>query len=99
MKLQEQMFGLIDDWYASKSVKKDFLGDKKITQAKFDYWLKKYHASKLDSAEPSSIMTDNNFKELILPAVKMAELETSPSIKILELRTASGLQIEVFEKC
>jgi hypothetical protein len=44
MKLQNQMFELIADWYKRKLLKKDFLADKSITQGKFDYWVKKYHS-------------------------------------------------------
>jgi hypothetical protein len=99
MKLQEQMFGLIRDWYSSKLFKKDFLADKNITQGKFDYCLKKYPSDRSDSNDSSPVRADENFKQVVLASVKEADSETSLSIKILVLRTASGWKIKVFEKC
>ena len=101
MKLQDQMFGLITEWYSGKLFKKDFLADKTISQGKFDYWLKKYHSAKSGSTDPTQISKTENFKEIVLPAVKLDEpkRKRAKPIKIIELRTRSGLQIKIFEKC
>jgi hypothetical protein len=99
MKLQEQMFGLIAEWYSSKLFKTDFLADKNITQGKFDYWLKKYHSPKSSSTDSTPITGVENFKEIVLPAIEIAPSEKSETTVILELNTGSGLQIKIYDKC
>jgi len=95
MKLQKQMFGLISDWYDSELFKKDFLADKNISQGKFDYWLKKYHS---DAIKPEPIAVhgvQNDFTQISLPDISNKIKLT----KIIELKTASGIELTIFEKC
>lgn len=95
MKLQEQMFGLISDWYESKLFKKDFLEGKNISNAKFDYWLQKYHSDFKGEKITVPSSSQKDFTQISLPQFPN-EIELT---KILELKTARGLMITIFEKC
>jgi|GEM_PF-2126434 len=95
MKLQEQMFGLITDWYESKLIKKDFLEGKNISNAKFDYWIQKYHSKFKEEKTRAPSASKKDFTQISLPQFPN-EIELT---KILELKTARGLMITIFEKC
>jgi hypothetical protein len=95
MKLKEQMFGLIGDWQESKLYKKDFLADKNISIAKFDYWLKKHQSTTEDPNSSVPELVQPDFRAITLPEVPV-KMELT---KILELKTASGIELTIFEKC
>ena len=99
MKLQDQMFGLIAEWCASKLFKKDFLADKKVSQGKFDYWLKKYHSSKINSTDKHKKTSSTDFSEITFPVDDHCGGSKNEIVKILELISPSGLQINIYEKC
>jgi len=99
MKLQDQMFALIDDWYDSKLHKKEFLTGKNVSQGKFDYWLKKYHKPNRHSKKIIQPLKVENFKEITLPSVSNTVPVSKDSVKVVELITPSGFQINIYEKC
>ena len=93
MRLEEEMFEIIEDWKKSNKRKSDFLKDKGISIDKFGYWLSKYNKKyKLDSSSPNSLNSSSNFKEITLPVSK-DELRVK---KLLELRTSKGIEITIF---
>ena len=61
MKLQEQMFRLMEKWQKSDLVKHEFLKGTGISSSKFDYWHKKYNESK------ASTVKNTDFQELKIP--------------------------------
>jgi hypothetical protein len=99
MKLKDQMFTLIDDWYKSKLHKKEFLTDKNVSQGKFDYWLKKYHKPNRLSKKVSKPLKAENFKEITLPSVSKVVPVSKDTVKIIEFTTPSGFQINFYERC
>jgi hypothetical protein len=99
MKLQDEMFALIDGWYASKLHKKEFLSDKNVSEGKFDYWLKKYHDPNRRSKKVSKLLKVEDFKEITLPSVSKSAAESKDSVKIIELRTPSGFELKIYEGC
>jgi predicted acetyltransferase len=95
MKLKEQMFELIREWQESKLFKKDFLADKNISIAKFDYWLKKHQSITKEHNSSAHQFTQPDFTAITLPQVS----DEVKLTKIIELKTASGIELTIFEKC
>jgi len=89
MKLQEQMFMLMEKWQKSDLVKHEFLKGTGISSSKFDYWHKKYNESKVNTVK------NTDFQELRISQKPVQQQLT----KIIELTTQSGLTVKVFEKC
>ena len=90
MNLQEKMFSLISDWKSSGELKSKFLKDTGISTAKFDYWLKKYKEL-ASTSDPVSVSPDFISLEEILGK------DSSCGLPVLELSTASGITIKIFE--
>lgn len=80
MSLQEEMFSQVDDWQSSGKTKVDFLKDKPIGEAKFNYWIAKWKANRAAAGA--------GFREI---GFSKAALE-----KVLEIETPSGYKISVF---
>ena len=74
MKLKDQMFTMIDDWYASKLHKKEFLVDRSVSQAKFDYLLKKYHNPNHQSKKVSKRKVTQKLLILIIDSISTLTL-------------------------
>lgn len=88
MKLEEQMFKMVSDWFSSKQIKQEFLKDKAITVHKFNYWIRRYQDQR---RQPKDF---DGFKEIEIPdAIKS---ETSRKI---EITTPSGFVISIVEEC
>lgn len=88
MKLEEQMFKMVSDWFSSKQIKQEFLKGKAITAHKFNYWIRKYQDQR---HQPDDF---DEFKEIeIPPAVK------SEATRKIEITTPSGFVITIVEEC
>lgn len=90
MKLQEEMFALVDEWRNSGLTKKNFLADRGISLSKFNYWCSKHKAEGEFSA-PAIGDPESNFQELTL-----RERGADMSEKVVELTTPGGLHIRIF---
>lgn len=97
MQLEEQMFNLITQWQLSKLKKKDFLSDKSIGTAKFDYWLHKFNLNDKLKNKVSQHATSTDFIPVSLASAATAQ--TNELTKIIELKTTQGIVITIFEKC
>lgn len=96
MKLQEEMFQLIEGWKESKMTKTAFINGMNISLDKFNYWIHKYNGrnGKLTKNKypAQKSVTNGDFREVVIE-------QSSRNInlsKIIELTTPSGIQITVF---
>lgn len=81
MDKQEAMFSEIEAWYSSGKTKNTFIKGKPYTEAKFNYWLKKWKSHQ-------SFSLEEGFSEI---STSMVE-----SKKVLEIESGLGIKITVF---
>jgi hypothetical protein len=97
MGLQDEMFGLIENWKESKLPKSTFINGKNISMDKFNYWIHKYNKEneKLLDVKKSvkKSVKSEVFKEVVIPEIAHVPFGLQ---KIIELTTPSGLQITIF---
>ncbi len=91
--LQDEMFGLVENWKESKLPKSTFIHGKNISIDKFNYWIHKYNKENEKLLDVKKSVKSEVFKEVVVPEITQVPFGLQ---KIIELTTPSGLQITIF---